>query len=173
MKPETLFTNRINRHVPPKVRVEKMHNIYRGGTPDFWYSGNKDDLWVEYKWIPKLPVKAAVKVNLSMLQTLWLADAFEKGRNVCVIVGSPKGCAILTDGAWKLNVSHNEFRHSELAVARWLIEKLHVPIAAAWPYGSSYKSGVPDSVYIAPDCRNGTGDAPDASATERNENESD
>ena len=54
--PETRFIASVHRHLPVDLHHEKMHNAYRGGTADCWYSGQKDDLWVEYKFItvPKL-----------------------------------------------------------------------------------------------------------------------
>jgi hypothetical protein len=55
-KPETTFIQSIHRHLPKEVYREKMANPYRGGTPDVWYSGYKSDLWVEYKFIPKLAI---------------------------------------------------------------------------------------------------------------------
>ena len=144
MKPETLFTNRINKRLPQDVYVEKMYNIYRGGTPDFWYSGYKADLWVEYKWVKQLPKKdtTPIRVDLSGLQTLWLDDALRKGRNICVIAGSPQGCAILIDGAWRYELSHAAFLFKEPDVVQWLIRKLCVPNPISGSDGSSNKLGV-------------------------------
>lgn len=94
-KPETTFTHSIHRHLPKEVYREKMANPYRGGTPDVWYSGNKRDLWVEYKFIPKLAVRVPNKIELSELQRLWLEARQVEGRNVAVIVGCPDGGVIL------------------------------------------------------------------------------
>jgi hypothetical protein len=124
-----------------------MYNIYRGGTPDFWYSGYKSDLWVEYKWIKQLPKKGTtpIKADLSGLQTLWLDDAMKKGRNVCVIVGSPQGCAILVDGAWEHDLSHASFLFKEPDVVQWLIRKLCVSNPISGSDGSSDKLSVSNS----------------------------
>lgn len=94
-KPETTFTHSIHRHLPKEVYREKMANPYRGGTPDVWYSGNKRDLWVEYKFIPKLAVRVPNKIELSELQRLWLEARQVEGRNVAVIVGCPDGGVVL------------------------------------------------------------------------------
>jgi len=144
MKPETLFTNRLNKRLPQEVYAEKQHNFYRGGTPDFWYSGYKADLWVEYKWVKQLPKKEStpIRADLSGLQTLWLSDALRKGRNVCVIIGSPQGCAILVDGAWRYELSHAAFLFKEPDVVQWLIRKLCVSNPISGSDGSSNKLGV-------------------------------
>lgn len=147
MKPETLFTNRLNKRLPQDVYAEKTYNIYRGGTPDFWYSGYKADLWVEYKWIKQLPKKEStpIRAALSGLQTLWLDDAMKKGRNVCVIVGSPQGCAILVEGAWRYELSHAVFTFKELDVVQWLIRKLCVSNPIVSSDSSSNKLSVSNS----------------------------
>ena len=124
LKHETKFQKRLNRHLPVEVHAEKMNNPYRGGTADYWYSGYKADLWVEYKWFSAAPVRSA-KVGLQPLQELWLNDALRKGRNVCVIIGSPQGCAILLDGAWMHNVTRSQFNHTELTVSLWIIRRVH------------------------------------------------
>jgi hypothetical protein len=57
-----------------------MHNPFRGGTFDDWYSGNKADIWVEYKW---------GKNPLSQLQVQWGRERHAEGRRVFVIQGLP------------------------------------------------------------------------------------
>jgi len=135
-QPEHLFHARINRRLPRQVYAEKMHNIYRGGTPDYWYSGFKADLWVEYKWVKKLPVKADVKTGLSGLQKLWLNDAWKKGRNVCVIIGAPTGCVVLQNGAWNEDISRGKFVVTEQAVAEWIIWEVHDPTVESTDSGN-------------------------------------
>jgi hypothetical protein len=74
---------------------EKMHNAYRGGTPDVWYSGPGGDLWVEYKW--STSKKGVLVPALSSLQRDWLTKRKLEGRNVAVVVGSPTGATILEE----------------------------------------------------------------------------
>ena len=102
-KPETNFYTAVNKRLPRTIHREKMHNIYRGGTADVWYSGNLDDLWVEFKWIAKLPKKASIclRRELSPLQQRWLEGRHEEGRNVAVILGTPEGAWICEGAAWK------------------------------------------------------------------------
>ena len=104
-KPETRYYTAVHKLLPPlsELHREKMHNIYRGGTADVWYSGTLDDLWVEYKWIAVLPKKAPVCLEreLSPLQQRWLTGRHEEGRNVAVILGTPEGAWVCEGVAWK------------------------------------------------------------------------
>ena len=87
-----------------------MHNPYRGGTWDVWYSG-KRDLWVEYKFIV-LPVRDATVINLGLseLQLKWGRDRFEEGRNLAVIVGCKDGGIPFTNLGWERPITSGEFR---------------------------------------------------------------
>lgn len=89
--PENSFRNAVNVKISPKVHREKMHNPYRGGTFDQWYSGISGDLWVEYKWLPKIPKKGIVLPKLSSLQNLWGTGRALEGRQVYVVIGTPEG----------------------------------------------------------------------------------
>lgn len=95
VKPETTFTASVNRKLPKLLHKEKMNNPYSSGTADMWYSGCKGDLWVEYKYLPKLAVRVTNKVGLSELQLIWLNARHAEGRNVAVIVGHPDGGVVL------------------------------------------------------------------------------
>lgn len=88
MGPENRFIQRVHKHLDKRVYREKMHNAYRGGTPDVWYSGPRGDLWVEYKWATGKKLKAPA---LSSLQLDWITKRRAEGRNVAVIVGTPRG----------------------------------------------------------------------------------
>ena len=113
-KPENTFIAAVNRLLPD-VYHEKMNNPYRSGTPDVWYSGSKADLWVEYKYVLKLPVNAPLRVRADLLseqQVLWLARRFVENRHVIVVVGCPEGCLVLSGPhEWERNDVHaEEFR---------------------------------------------------------------
>ena len=90
-KPETVFTNSVNKYLRGVVYFEKMNNPFRAGTADFWYSGKKGDLWIEYKYIPKIPTRTTILPDLSARQLKWLNDREAEGRSVEVIVGHPDG----------------------------------------------------------------------------------
>lgn len=94
-KPESSFIRGVHKYLPPGLHFEKMNNPYSSGTPDVYYSGPQGDLWVEYKFLPTLAVRANNKVNLSELQRMWLHGRHKEGRNVAVIVGCPDGGTVL------------------------------------------------------------------------------
>lgn len=121
-KPETRFYMSIHRLLCKNLYFEKMHNPFRGGTPDVWYSGTLDDLWVEYKWLVKVPVRAPVKVTplLSPLQQQWLENRYDEGRNVVVILGSAKGAYIYEGINWKQELPLNTAWSTKHDVASYI-----------------------------------------------------
>jgi hypothetical protein len=95
---ESGFTRAVNKLLPQNVFAWKINARYAGGVPDCWYSSPDGDMWVEFKYLPKLPKKLTAK--LSALQKQWLAARHQEGRNVAVIVGSPEGSVILQNMKW-------------------------------------------------------------------------
>lgn len=96
-KPESQFIKSVHYHLPPPTQLhrEKMHNIYRSGTFDCWYSGNLDDLWIEFKFEPAFPIRDRfIFPKLSPNQIRWAANRHKEGRNLVVIVGYPQGGVI-------------------------------------------------------------------------------
>lgn len=75
----------------------KNHNDYVGGIPDVWYSGNRNDLWVEYKYLPIKQPRSNVVPDLSPKQLHWIKSRRNEGRNVWVIVGYKLGGVIYSD----------------------------------------------------------------------------
>ena len=141
MKPENTFINSLNDKVPikrrkrsakaraahrgPGIHYEKMNNPYSSGTADSWYSGNKGDIWIEFKWLPKTPVRATVDPTklLSALQRDWLNERVEEGRKVYVVIACPDGCVLLENLAWNDVYAANTFRsllRSKEALAHWI-----------------------------------------------------
>lgn len=101
-QPETRFRSSIHQHLDRTiVHQEKMHNPFRSGTFDDWYSAHPKDLWVEYKFLPRL---GSVKANLSALQFNWGSRRYNEGRNVAVIVGMPQGGVILRRDEWEIRI---------------------------------------------------------------------
>lgn len=107
-KPENTFIASVHKHLR-EVYFEKMYNPYRSGTPDVWYSGNKADLWAEYKFLQSIPVKVDIKLDLSELQKKWIRDRYKEGRNVCVICGCKSGAVVFTDLSWEQPISPADF----------------------------------------------------------------
>lgn len=99
-----------------------MANPYRGGTADMWYSARKQDLWSEYKFVPKIP-RTGVAADLTQLQLKWLNNRHAEGRNVAVIIGCPRGGVLLRDGAWEQRLAKADFENKLLSreeLARWI-----------------------------------------------------
>lgn len=122
VKPENTFIASIHKYMHQTYH-EKMFNPYRSGTPDVWYSGSKSDLWIEYKFISKLPVKVDIVLDLSELQKQWLKLRYYEGRNVAVICGCKKGGVVFTDLSWEKSITVNEFNNQlkdRLGVASWI-----------------------------------------------------
>jgi hypothetical protein len=99
---ETSFYTTVHRYLPVRLHREKMHNAYRSGTADVWYSGPTGDLWVEYKFVRTVPTRAPIRVYqlLTPLQLKWLNDRHAEGRNVAVVLGTTLGAWIFEHGAW-------------------------------------------------------------------------
>jgi len=91
VKPESRLIARVHRNLTD-VHYEKNHNMFRGGTPDVFYSGYGGSLWVEYKWIPNTPVRG-LSSGLSALQRHWIFCRAREGVNVWVAIGCPGGIA--------------------------------------------------------------------------------
>ena len=122
-KPENTFIDSVHKLLPKELHAEKMNNPYRSGCADVWYSGKQSDLWVEYKYIPKLPVENAIKANLSPLQTKWLRERYHEGRKVFVVIGSPLGGVILAGLTWENPISLSDYRKQTITrqtLADWL-----------------------------------------------------
>jgi len=72
-------------------KIWKINDNFQGGVPDAFYLGDLDSLWVEYKYLPKLPKRDTTLVvpDVSELQYDWLADLQACGKNAWVAVGHP------------------------------------------------------------------------------------
>jgi hypothetical protein len=122
-KPETTFIQRIHKHLPPDLHKEKLHNAYRGGMADVWYSGPGRDLWIEYKYIEKLPRSDEIVPNLTPLQRRWLNSRYDEGRHIAVILGTADGGVIYRDKAWITPKSHTELQALMVGhrdIAQWI-----------------------------------------------------
>lgn len=126
-KPETVFTASINRLLKDQVYFEKMHNPFRAGTADYWYSGDKGDLWVEYKFTPSLPRSNDYSLNLTPRQVRWLTDRHEEGRTIAVILGVPNGGIVFPGNSWNRKFSTAKLQARVLTrkeLAAWVLAKV-------------------------------------------------
>lgn len=114
-KPETNFSNALRDALPEGIYSMKNNNEYVSGIPDLWFSGCKGDLWVEMKFIQKLPKTVPIRPYdlLSKMQEKWLRDRYEEGRNVAVIIGCKRSTRlegiILRDLAWERDIPTQDF----------------------------------------------------------------
>lgn len=107
--PENRFIAAVHRRLSPTVYREKMNNPYRGGTFDVWYSGKLGDMWIEYKWVPRLP-KARLVPELSELQKKWGRGRYKEGRRLRVVVGSPTGAVVFnTPDQWEEGIESSKW----------------------------------------------------------------
>lgn len=104
--PETTFIASVHRHLPETLYRMKNHNEFISGPADVWYSGKKADIWVEYKFIKKLPkvinlLDRKKKYCLSALQEEWLRERSKEGRAVYVVLGFTDGGVIFENRQWE------------------------------------------------------------------------
>lgn len=107
--PENKYIAGVHRKLPGG-HAEKMHNPYRRGTPDVFYSGMLSSLWVEYKFIAKIPKSANILPELSQSQLEWCEARYREGRAVAVIVGSPEGGVVFRHLEWMSPMPADIFR---------------------------------------------------------------
>lgn len=130
VKPETTFSNSVRKHIPRDVYHMKNNNSYLSGVPDLWFSGNSADLWVEVKYLPRVPRRDSVVPTelLSKLQAQWLERRHREGRQVAVIIGCPDGGVVLPGITWQDEISATSFVariQSRPALAQWIIERVN------------------------------------------------
>lgn len=112
-KPENTWIAGLHKHLDTAVYHEKMANPWRGGTPDVWYSGDAADIWIEYKYVAKLPPRANLVPALSELQLEWLTKRHAQGRPVSVVVGvglgrAAQGIIFSAPSSWRKGFSPSE-----------------------------------------------------------------
>lgn len=131
-KPETTFILKVHRHLSDRVYREKMANPYRGGTPDVYAEGDKGSIWLEYKYLPRVPSNVVLPDKaLSRLQQFWLRRCHGNGRPCAVIVGHPDGGVIYPGVSWEETLTQEEFLAKSKTVnevAKWVEQQiLHSP----------------------------------------------
>ena len=113
------FVRAVHKKLPTNLYKWKIHDSYTNGVPDAMYAGKKAILFVEYKYVPKLPAKnsSPVKINLSGLQLQWLNNFVDLGHNVAVIVGTEdKNALILKEKQWGKTILKAEFIQKSIKI---------------------------------------------------------
>lgn len=103
----------------------KNHNEYVGGIADVWYSGAVSDMWIEYKYLEKLPPRK-LTLKLTALQKEWLKDRYYENRRVYVVLGTKAGAYLFCDVEWEKSfdskiIAPRLKKRKELA--KWIAEQ--------------------------------------------------
>lgn len=125
-KPENTFIGSVNRRLP-NTYAEKMNNPWRAGTADVWYSGGLGDLWVEYKYLARIPRSDEILPDLTPRQSRWLNNRFDEGRNTAVVLGTPTGGVIYRNKEWLQPLTSTELTArivSRDEIARWIYSQV-------------------------------------------------
>jgi hypothetical protein len=116
------------------VYALKLALPYTAGVPDAWYSGCGGDLWVEYKYLSRIPREVDLiggkDPTITLLQQHWLQQRYEEGRQIGVIVGCRGGGVVLPDLDWKELYPRSEFTSriwSKQEVANWITARVSIP----------------------------------------------
>lgn len=129
--PETRFIASIHRLLPEDLYRMKNHNTYVGGPADVWYSGKRMDMWIEYKYVAKLPkiidlMDTKKNYALSALQQEWLRGRHREGRNVVVILGCIEGGLVFSRLSWEQKCNEETVSYmgidTRLEIAKWITE---------------------------------------------------
>ena len=127
-KPENTFIASVHRKFGiSKPYFEKTNNPWRSGTPDVYYSGLLGSMWIEFKFLPRIPRSKEILLDLTPRQRFWLNNRFAEGRNVAVVLGTPDGGVILKSGEW--NRSFTSVELSSLvqdrgSIAAWIMSQV-------------------------------------------------
>ena len=142
-KPENRFIAGVHKHLP-QTYMEKMNNPWRSGTADVWYSGRAGDLWVEYKFLERIPRSNGILPDLTPRQRRWLNSRIDEGRNVAVVLGTPTGGVIYRNKEWLTPMDYVALEGRIVPkdeVARWIFSQVGVGNADRQPSGGNIKTG--------------------------------
>tara|TARA_Y100000389_G_scaffold34180_1_gene29063 strand:- start:4292 stop:4681 length:390 start_codon:yes stop_codon:yes gene_type:complete len=121
------FIKSVHNKLSKEVYKWKIHDTYTGGVPDAFYAGPAGVLFVEYKYIPKLPSRNNTSLNfkISQLQIQWLQNALDYPLKVALIIGHQSSGYILTR-SFDSKVTKEDFitgHYSVSSIAKWIEEQ--------------------------------------------------
>lgn len=131
-KPENSFIAGVHKHFPPGREDPywmKNNNMYTSGIWDVWYSGPAADLWIEYKFLERVPVTKPFTPALSELQLDWGRKRLAEGRNMAVIVGCKAGGVLFLNQDWEREITKAEFEAhimTRAELAAWIMQQTMV-----------------------------------------------
>lgn len=103
--PEGKLIDKVHRQLCSSIYKLKMNMGFGApsGVADMFYEGDKEDLFVEYKYIPNWEKKRTVPMSqLTINQVNWISRRMNKKRPVAVIIGDAKGRIMWIDSTnWK------------------------------------------------------------------------
>jgi len=118
---ESNYITAINNLIPIEIERWKINDSYTSGVADTYYSGNKTDIWIEYKLVRNNPKKHTPK--LSALQKAWLKRQYNRGRKVYVLVGVKGGKGvILKNLEWENQCDMTQLL-TKKQIAQWITEQ--------------------------------------------------
>lgn len=125
-KPENQFVSGVHRYLPPEANLPrwKMCNPYVAGIWDWYYVGDRRDLWIEYKY-HEIPKRQATVVlpEVSELQQAFGRTLYSRNKNIAVVVGCKEGAVVYRDMAWEKPLAASEFRKRVITrqeLAAWI-----------------------------------------------------
>jgi len=122
------FIRSIHNYLNPSIYKWKIHDTYTGGVPDCMYAGPAGVLFVEYKYVDKLPkrVNTMIRHSLSPLQCAWL-ERMQQSTPVALILGV-KDTALIISSDFSTNISKMTYIEESVSrqeVAKWIYNLTH------------------------------------------------
>ena len=117
---EHSFIRSIHNYLDPKVYKWKIHDTFTGGVPDAMYCGPSGLLFVEYKYIKKLPERktTAIRTSLSTQQLAWL-NRLNQPALAALVIGCENRCLLLmkeyNQKLYKHDFINNKLTRKEIA----------------------------------------------------------
>lgn len=122
---EHSFIRSVHRYLPLELFKWKIHDTFAGGVPDTFYAGPSSILFVEYKYVKKLPKRdsSTLKTSLSPQQIQWLNRMTDFNQRAAVVIGCEETAVILENKEWENPLSKLEYLKRAVprkAVAEWI-----------------------------------------------------
>ncbi len=127
------FIKSVHSHLPSTVYKWKIRDTYTGGIPDVFYAGPQCMMFIEYKYIKKLPVrsKTNIKCNISALQQEWLQRMYNQEHKVAVVLGVGREALIMQYPiVWKEPITKSYFQDNCVPfkqVSKWIEQQCLLP----------------------------------------------
>lgn len=126
---EHSYIRSIHRLLPKNILIWKVNDTFASGVPDAFYAGPRGTLFIEYKYVKKLPVRSATKIKtcITPIQLLWLNRYQTFGHEAYVVVGC--GCqSIIVDDFKSLQALNKkdflENQQNTAEVAAFILSKI-------------------------------------------------